>query len=576
MSSRLIRSLLCGLALALGSAAPGLAQYPTYQGQLTDGNTLANGTYDIWLSLYANASGGSPIETSIHSGVIVADGLFTVPLDFALAAWGDGGPRWLEIKVSHDNILTTLSPRQPVTPAPTALNAVTAQKLAGFSSLVTTVSDQVVAPTADSSGTNIANGPWQSFTPAISGDLVAVEVRVAAFNYAGGRATARVYSGEGVTGTLLRTTTVDIPVAFNGMLRIPFDAGVTLSAGTRYTLAMDGIYGPSWFYVDGDTYSAGRGEPNAAADYRMTTFMAPTGSAFGWAAAKPFGVGTGKPAGDVTIGNYQGGTAGSFVADFAKQVVIGGDYNTPPNLGDAVKLLIADYDNESSNIYPIYVEDENNKVDFFLRANGMEKTAYFGGSVGIGTKVPFGQLHIRAPSVGSSWQVRLENTITPGILGAGLRCSDLGFLEATSQVLSANNPFARLTLSGTWTSVSDQRLKKDIESADGSKLLEAALALRPVHYRFKTEPSENCGEPTPTHLGLIAQEVQRVLPEFVADDGKTMTLDYAGLSVVALGALQEQQQSLADANERVTKLQGEVAELRDLLKRLEERLADRR
>lgn len=561
MRSRIMRSVLCGLALAAASAVVSIAQTPTptYQGQLTDGAAFANGTYDFRLQLYADATNGSVIEAVDHFGVTVTDGIFTLPLSFSSAAWGDGGPRWLSISVAKNGVITTLQPRQPITPAPSAINARVAQKLAGFSTIVTTVPDQVIAPTANNGGTNIANGPWQSFTPGISGDLMAVEVRIGAFGRNGGTASARVLAGEGTSGALLGSTTVTVPDSFDGMLRISFNPGITLSAGSLYTVAMDDLNGPNWFYVNGDTYPDGRGAPGAAADYRMNTFMAPTGSVAGWSAAAPFGVGATTPAGDLTVGNYQGGTGISFVGSYAKQLVLSGDYNTPPNSGDAVKLLINDYDNESSDIYPIYVEDENNVVDFFLRAQGMQKTAYIGGSLGIGTKSPASKLHIVTASVGAGWQLRLDNSVAPGTRVAGMRCGDSGFLEATSQADTIGGTFARLSTAGIWTSVSDERLKKDIESADSSKLLDAALALRPVHYRFKTEPSEDCGEPTPTHLGLIAQEVQRVLPEFVADDGKTLTLDYASLSVVALGALQEQQQQLADARSQIESLKGELA-----------------
>ena len=55
-------------------------------------------------------------------------------------------------------------------------------------------------------------------------------------------------------------------------------------------------------------------------------------------------------------------------------------------------------------------------------------------------------------------------------------------------------------------------------------------------------------------IGLIAQQAQEVVPSLVMD-GDPMTLDYAGLSVVAIGAIQE-------LYELVQELQVENAQMR--------------
>jgi len=106
-----------GTQAALGTAF-------TYQGRLTDGDDLANGTYDFEFKLYNAASGGSQVGSTITKGdVTVTDGLFTVELDFGSGAF-TGDARWLEIGVrpgSSTGAYTTLTPRQPLTPAPYAL-----------------------------------------------------------------------------------------------------------------------------------------------------------------------------------------------------------------------------------------------------------------------------------------------------------------------------------------------------------------------------------------------------------------------------------------------------------------------
>ncbi len=98
------------------------------------------------------------------------------------------------------------------------------------------------------------------------------------------------------------------------------------------------------------------------------------------------GIGTTTPAGHLALGDYFSGTGFSKVVNYKKQLVIGGDYNVDTNTGNSVKLLITTYDNDSlSDIYPIYAEDENNGVDFYVRNHEGVRTAYFAGRLGIGT-----------------------------------------------------------------------------------------------------------------------------------------------------------------------------------------------
>lgn len=115
-------------ALAAGSpvqAAPAGSAF-TYQGSLADGALPASGSFNLRFRLYDAATAGGQIGATVsHSSVPVAGGLFTVVLDFGVGAF-QGDARWLEIDVQPDvpgGLLTTLSPRQPLTPVPYALFA---------------------------------------------------------------------------------------------------------------------------------------------------------------------------------------------------------------------------------------------------------------------------------------------------------------------------------------------------------------------------------------------------------------------------------------------------------------------
>jgi hypothetical protein len=101
----------------------------TYQGQLRDGGTNANGTYTMTFKLYDAASGGNQIGSTITDSPTLANGLFTVNLDFGAGAF-NGSARWLDITVQGD----TLSPRVQVLPSPYAIYSSAAGSAANLSS----------------------------------------------------------------------------------------------------------------------------------------------------------------------------------------------------------------------------------------------------------------------------------------------------------------------------------------------------------------------------------------------------------------------------------------------------------
>ncbi|MGE0481866.1 MAG: tail fiber domain-containing protein [Phycisphaerae bacterium] len=116
--------------------APALAQDPlgsdlTYQGRLTESGSPVEGSAAMRFWLYNAASGGNVVAGPVDRlNVPIAEGVFTVELDFGAAAFGPDA-RWLEIEVRttspgsvcSDGTCTVLAPRQRVTAAPVALYA---------------------------------------------------------------------------------------------------------------------------------------------------------------------------------------------------------------------------------------------------------------------------------------------------------------------------------------------------------------------------------------------------------------------------------------------------------------------
>jgi hypothetical protein len=116
-----------------GFAAPTGTAF-TYQGVLSIAGAPATGPFDFQFSLFDSAAAGAQVGSTLsQSGVAVSNGLFTVQLDFASAAF-KGDARWLEISVRATGAavgFTILSPRQAVTATPYALTALSAWNQTG-------------------------------------------------------------------------------------------------------------------------------------------------------------------------------------------------------------------------------------------------------------------------------------------------------------------------------------------------------------------------------------------------------------------------------------------------------------
>jgi hypothetical protein len=119
-------ALACMLLFPMTVVGQALDAAFTYQGQLKQSGAPLNGTADFEFNLFNASSGGVVVGgTNAVNNVSVADGLFTVSLNFGAPAF-NGDQRWLEIAVrspAGSGNFTTLAPRQPLTAAPYALYA---------------------------------------------------------------------------------------------------------------------------------------------------------------------------------------------------------------------------------------------------------------------------------------------------------------------------------------------------------------------------------------------------------------------------------------------------------------------
>ncbi len=111
-----------GLVSATSLAQTPLTSEWAYQGSLSFDGMPLNETVDLQFTLWDADTSGNQIGTMLAAvAVPVVDGRFTVQLDFGVNAF-NGDARWLEIAVARiDTSFVSLSPRQPVTVVPYAL-----------------------------------------------------------------------------------------------------------------------------------------------------------------------------------------------------------------------------------------------------------------------------------------------------------------------------------------------------------------------------------------------------------------------------------------------------------------------
>ena len=109
-------------------------------------------------------------------------------------------------------------------------------------------------------------------------------------------------------------------------------------------------------------------------------------------------------------------------------------------------------------------------------------------------------------------------------------------------------PMVENAITSASTTISDERLKDDVKTIEFA--LEKIINLRGVEYTWN-----NGGRKGQRDLGVIAQEVEKIIPEIVSehemplmdDSGKLYkTVDYEKLTAVLIEGMKEQQKQIDD------------------------------
>lgn len=126
---------------------------------------------------------------------------------------------------------------------------------------------------------------------------------------------------------------------------------------------------------------------------------------------------------------------------------------------------------------------------------------------------------------------------------------------------SVKKPWRRV-VAKDFVMTSDSRLKKDIKAMKYG--LDQVMKLEPVEYRWKSDSDKS-----EKKLGLIAQDVQKVMKELVSEDGdlnQTKGVKYVDLVPVLIKAIQEQQLQIATLTQQVAKLKEQTSDKKSVAK----------
>ncbi len=223
---------------------------------------------------------------------------------------------------------------------------------------------------------------------------------------------------------------------------------------------------------------------------------------------------------------------------------------TEPTIGFAKGANLAASIAKSAGFFTLTTEDTSSIVlatgggkavfvDGLTGHVAMGNTAHPSARLRVSHASGFAGLMIENISSGGQWDFRV-NPLT-------------GALELYNNFSGGASPAGTFLTNGAYIP-SDKRLKKDIQTT--GRVLDRVSLLQPVYYRYRHEGSD-----AKRSIGFLAQEVEALFPELViqtpAADGQTyLAVNYAGFSVLAIKAIQEQQaeiQALRQQNEQLEK-----------------------
>ena len=607
-----------------GTSAPVVPTLVNFNGTLRDaaGKPLT-GPQQITFSLYKEAEGGAALWMEAQTVEADATGLYTVTLGSSTSQgmpaplFATGEARWLGVRIQGQEGGQEEQPRILLVSVPYALKAADAETLGGLPSSAFALAP-VATSTAPAIGSTPAASPARRLPPASlvttqggTFDTLALfststDIERSVVSQAGSGATAKI----GINVNPATTLDVNGDATVRGSLTANSSVNASSYEIGGSPWAFGDLYGNIFIGFTGNTTNRGSANTATGSSALANNTGGADNTAYGESALYNNTTGVGNTAiGDdplmsnttgswnVAVGasplseNISGGSnvAVGLSALFSdtsgsSNVAIGpsallrigtGSYNT--GLGH---MAGADAGAALTNATAIGAfSDVTTSNSLVLGSINGVNSATADTNVGIGLTAPTARLHIgnsnttglRVEGPSSSGTGTLAGSFggygdfsidASGFVSGRLVVKEngnVGIGTATPDNKLSVNGSADKTGGGSWGTFSDRRLK----DLDGSFVsgLSQVLRINPVRYRYKEENGMNIHD-SEEHIGLVAQEVQSVIPEAVTENSKGYLLVNNDPIIWAmLNAIKEQQRQIDEQRRQIRLQQRQITRL---------------
>jgi trimeric autotransporter adhesin len=525
--------------------APGQTSDFTYQGKLVQSSVPANGNYDIEFKLYNAAAAGTLVDTKLRDNVSVANGIFTVRLDFSTSSF-DGTARYLEISVratGSGSAFQQLLPRQQITSTPYAvrsLSANSATTATNASQLGGVAASQYVL-TGDSRLTDARNP-----LPNNPNYIQNTSSTQASSNFS--------ISGNGTAGTL-SATEVNATTQFNiGGVRVLSSSGTNLFVGTGT--------GPSTVGPNNSFFGRNAGSSNTGGSDNSffgnsagrDNTLGSRNSYFGLAAGRSGDDGNDNAIFGYTAGLLNEGNDNSLFGSVAgSQNTIGNGnsfFGKEAGAGNTIGGGNSFFGHRAGSA------NKTGNTNSFFGANAGDTNVSGSNNTLIGNSSDVGSSNLEnATAIGAGAVVTTSNTVVLGTNDDDVRVPgslivvQLGTAGSTDVCRNASNFLS--------TCSSSLRYKNHVQPFTGG--LNLINRLRPITFNWIDSDARD--------VGFGAEDVEKVDPLLVVYDqnGRVEGVKYKQLTAVLVNAIREQQARAEKQDQQIAEQKRQIEALKKLV-----------